>query len=87
MTWRSIALSLILLFTVLIAKAQAWEYLTPIKTNSEVRGCSFLDEQRGIAVILASRSVFRTMNGGETWESLWTPTVTSNPNDVEWVTM
>ncbi len=85
-TWRNIALSLILLFTVQFTKAQAWEYLTPIKTNSEVRGCSFLDEQHGIAVILASRSVFRTTDGGETWESMWTPTVTSNPNDVEWVT-
>ena len=86
MTWRNIALSLILLFTVQGAKAQAWEYLTPIKTNSEVRGCSFLDEQRGIAVILATRSVFRTTDGGETWESMWTPTVNSNPTDVEWVT-
>jgi photosystem II stability/assembly factor-like uncharacterized protein len=85
-TWRNIALSLILLFTVQCAKAQAWEYLTPIKTNSEVRGCSFLDEQRGIAVILASRSVFRTTDGGETWESMWTPAVNSNPTDVEWVT-
>ena len=85
-TWRNIALSLILLFTVQFAKAQAWEYLTPIKTNSEVRGCSFLDEQRGIAVILASRSVFRTTDGGETWESMWTPAVNSNPTDVEWVT-
>lgn len=86
MTWRNIALSLIILFTVQYAKAQAWEYLTPIKTNSEVRGCSFLDEQRGIAVILATRSVFRTTDGGETWESLWTPNVNSNPTDVEWVT-
>jgi photosystem II stability/assembly factor-like uncharacterized protein len=66
--------------------SQAWEYLTPIKTNSEIRGCSFLDEQRGIAVILATRSVFRTMNGGETWENMWTPGVNSNPTDVEWVT-
>lgn len=85
-TWRSIAFSLILLYTVKGAKAQAWEYLTPIKTNSEVRGCSFLDEQRGIAVILATRSVFRTMDGGETWESMWTPAITSNPTAVEWVT-
>lgn len=68
------------------AKAQAWEYLNPIKTNSEVRGCSFLDEQRGIAVILASKKVFRTMDGGETWENMWTPAVNSNPTDVEWVT-
>jgi photosystem II stability/assembly factor-like uncharacterized protein len=66
--------------------AQAWEYLTPIKSNSEIRGCSFLDEQRGIAVILATRSVFRTMDGGETWENMWTPGVNSNPTDVEWVT-
>jgi photosystem II stability/assembly factor-like uncharacterized protein len=67
-------------------QAQAWEYLTPIKTNSEVRGCSFLDEDRGIAVILATKKVFRTMDGGETWENMWTPTIASNPNDVEWVT-
>lgn len=84
--WRSIALSLILLWIVQGANAQAWEYLTPIKTNSEIRGCSFLDEQRGIAVILATRSVFRTTDGGETWESMWTPAVNSNPTDVEWVT-
>ena len=69
-----------------VIRAQAWEYLTPIKMNSEVRGCSFLDEQRGIAVILATKKVFRTVNGGDTWENMWTPAVNSNPTDVEWVT-
>ena len=68
------------------ANAQAWEYLTPIKTNSEVRGCSFLDEQRGIAVILATKKVFRTMDGGDTWENMWTPGVNSNTTGVECVT-
>ena len=68
------------------ADAQAWEYLTPIKTNSEVRGCSFLDEQRGIAVILATKKVFRTIDGGDTWENMWTPGVNSNPTGIEWVT-
>jgi photosystem II stability/assembly factor-like uncharacterized protein len=84
--WRNIALSFSFLFLVGETIGQAWEYLTPIKTNSEIRGCSFLDEQRGIAVILATRSVFRTVDGGETWESMWTPAVNSNPTDVEWVT-
>jgi photosystem II stability/assembly factor-like uncharacterized protein len=84
--WRSTAFSLLIAFNLQSALGQAWEYLTPIKTNSEVRGCSFLDEQRGIAAILATRSVFRTMDGGETWESMWTPAVNSNPTDVQWVT-
>lgn len=84
--WRNIALNFILFLTITQAQGQAWEYLTPIKTNSEVRGCSFLDEHRGIAVILATRSVFRTMDGGESWENMWTPAVNSNPTDVEWVT-
>ena len=85
--WLRIAsITAAILLTAIQVSAQAWEYLTPIKTNSEVRGCSFLDEQRGIAVILAAKKVFRTMDGGETWENMWTPAVTSNPNDVEWVT-
>lgn len=83
---RIVSLNTAILFCVIQLKAQAWEYLTPIKTNSEVRGCSFLDEQRGIAVILATNKVFRTMDGGETWENMWTPVVSGNPNDVEWVT-
>jgi photosystem II stability/assembly factor-like uncharacterized protein len=83
---KIVSILLVCFLSVLNTHAQSWEYLTPIKTNSEVRGCSFLDEQRGIAVILATKKVFRTMDGGETWENMWTPAVNSNPTDVEWVT-
>mgnify|MGYP003851307041 CR=1 FL=1 len=81
--------ALLVLFMVVTANAgfsQAWQFLTPLKTNTEVRGCSFLDGQRGVAVSMVDRIVFRTNNGGDTWEKLWTPAVTANPFDIEWVT-
>jgi photosystem II stability/assembly factor-like uncharacterized protein len=84
----STAHSVVIFLLLLISNdncAQAWQFLTPIKTNSEIRGCSFLDDQRGIAVTLADGIVFNTTNGGDSWEKMWTPTVFGNPYGIEWV--
>lgn len=41
------------LFLFVHYNAQSWTLLSPLKLNSEVRGCSFLDEQNGFAALLS----------------------------------
>lgn len=65
--------------------AQQWELLTPLKLNSDVRGCSFLDEQRGFAVTLTGGDLLRTETGGATWQRLWAPNLSNSLTDVEYV--
>ena len=75
-----------LLFGFLFSFAQEWELLTPLKINSDVRGCSFLDEQRGFAVTLTGGDLFQTDDGGTTWQRLSSPTLSTSLTDVEYVT-
>jgi photosystem II stability/assembly factor-like uncharacterized protein len=66
--------------------SQEWTLLTPLRTNSEVKGCSFLDEQRGFAVTMSDGDILKTTDGGVTWRRLWAPNVSANLLDVAYVT-
>ena len=52
--------------------AQEWTLLTPLRTTSDVRGCSFMDDLNGYAVATTDGSILKTTDGGITWKRVWT---------------
>ena len=78
---------LLLVFSILYIQtiAQEWQLLTPLTTSSDVQGCSFLDEQRGFMVKMTAGDIYRTSDGGMSWDKIWAPVVTGNLYDIEYV--
>ena len=66
--------------------AQEWALMSPLKTGSDVRGVSFLNELHGMAVLGVPGDILETRDGGETWRRPWIPTISGNLYDIEFVT-
>jgi len=65
--------------------SQTWEYLTPIRSYTQIKGCSFLDENRGVAVSYIDDAIIMTLDGGDSWQSLSGPPTVGTAMDIEWV--
>jgi photosystem II stability/assembly factor-like uncharacterized protein len=81
---KILILSFLLLFS-LSASSQSWEWLTPIHTNSDLRGCDFLNEQQGCVVSTTQGGLLRTLDGGLTWRRIPIPSIALNLYDVEYL--
>jgi photosystem II stability/assembly factor-like uncharacterized protein len=68
-----------------LSYSQSWELLTPIGTNSDLRGCDFLNEQQGCVVSTTQGGLLRTLDGGLSWRRIPIPTITLNLYDVEYL--
>lgn len=60
--------------------------MSPLRTSSDVRGVSFLNEQHGMAVVATDGIILETRDGGATWRRPWIPTISGNLYDIEFVT-
>lgn len=75
----------ILAFLQVTVFCQTWEYLTPIRSYTQIKGCSFLDENRGVAVSYIDDDIFMTIDGGDSWQGLAGPPTVGTAMDIEWV--
>jgi photosystem II stability/assembly factor-like uncharacterized protein len=81
---KKLVLSLFVLLSTMM-HAQSWEWLTPIHTNSDLRGSSFLNDQVGCVVSTTDGDLIRTFDGGDTWQAIAIPAITLNLYDVEYL--
>jgi len=83
--YHSLFATLILLSFPCVAFFQTWEYLTPIRSYTQIKGCSFLDENRGVAVSYIDDDIIMTLDGGDSWQGLAGPPTVGTAMDIEWV--
>ncbi len=76
----------LLYFVFITSNAQEWTLMSPLKTSSDVRGVSFLNEQHGMAVVATDGVILETRDGGISWRRPWIPTISGNLYDIEFVT-
>ena len=81
---KNILLSFFLLHCAVI-HAQTWQWLTPFHPSSELRGASFLNDQKGCVVSTIEGDLMRTMDGGLSWQGIGIPAISLNLYDVEYL--
>jgi photosystem II stability/assembly factor-like uncharacterized protein len=77
--------SLCLILLAVTAFGQQWTNLTPLRLNTEVHGVSFRNDMEGIMATYAEGDLFRTTDGGMSWQQIWAPAVSGNLYEVEYL--
>lgn len=85
MKQKSILLLIFVFFSHFILDAQQWDLMTPLRVTTDVRGCSFLNDQHGFAVATTDGIIMESTDGGMTWNRPWAPQVNGNLYDINFV--